>query len=93
MAKIIAYDDEARQGMLAGLDKLADTTHPIYESNHEEERHVHAEPITEFLRGVTGWLHGKGLSTAGSGLHKMVQGGRIADRDHCCDAGVRIYQC
>ena len=25
MAKIIAYDDEARQGMLAGLDKLADT--------------------------------------------------------------------
>ena len=25
MAKMIAYDDEARQGMLAGLDKLADT--------------------------------------------------------------------
>lgn len=25
MAKIIAYDDEARQGMLAGLDQLADT--------------------------------------------------------------------
>ena len=25
MTKIIAYDDEARQGMLAGLDKLADT--------------------------------------------------------------------
>ena len=25
MAKIIAYDDEARQGMRAGLDKLADT--------------------------------------------------------------------
>ena len=25
MAKIIAYDEEARQGMLAGLDKLADT--------------------------------------------------------------------
>ena len=25
MAKIISYDDEARQGMLAGLDKLADT--------------------------------------------------------------------
>ena len=25
MAKIIAYDDEARHGMLAGLDKLADT--------------------------------------------------------------------
>ena len=25
MAKIIAYNDEARQGMLAGLDKLADT--------------------------------------------------------------------
>lgn len=25
MAKIIAYDDKARQGMLAGLDKLADT--------------------------------------------------------------------
>ena len=25
MAKIIAYDDEARQGMLAGLDKLAET--------------------------------------------------------------------
>ncbi|MDD6373719.1 MAG: chaperonin GroEL [Bifidobacteriaceae bacterium] len=25
MAKIIAYDDEARQGMLAGLDKLANT--------------------------------------------------------------------
>ena len=25
MAKIIAFDDEARQGMLAGLDKLADT--------------------------------------------------------------------
>ena len=25
MAKIIAYDDDARQGMLAGLDKLADT--------------------------------------------------------------------
>ena len=25
MAKIIAYDDEARQGMLSGLDKLADT--------------------------------------------------------------------
>ena len=23
MAKIIAYDDEARQGMLAGLDQLA----------------------------------------------------------------------
>ena len=25
MAKIIEYDEEARQGMLAGLDKLADT--------------------------------------------------------------------
>ena len=25
MAKMIAYDDDARQGMLAGLDKLADT--------------------------------------------------------------------
>ena len=25
MAKIIAYDEEARQGMLAGLDKLANT--------------------------------------------------------------------
>ena len=25
MARMIAYDDEARQGMLAGLDKLADT--------------------------------------------------------------------
>lgn len=25
MAKMIAYDDEARQGMLAGLDRLADT--------------------------------------------------------------------
>ena len=25
MAKIIAYDEEARQGMLQGLDKLANT--------------------------------------------------------------------
>ena len=25
MAKIIAYQEDARQGMLAGLDKLADT--------------------------------------------------------------------
>ena len=36
MAKIIAYDEEARQGMLAGLDKLANTC-LLYTSDAADE--------------------------------------------------------
>jgi hypothetical protein len=55
------------------LDKLADTTHPIYESNHEEERHAHQEPVAEFLRCVIGWLHGQGLSTSAAGIYQLEE--------------------
>ena len=49
--------------------------HTLPASKPKEERHVHEEPVAEFLRCVTGWLHGKGLSTAGSGLHKWYKEG------------------
>jgi hypothetical protein len=35
---------------------------------------VYNKRVAEFLRCITGWLHGKGLSTAAAGVYQLEEG-------------------